>query len=210
MRYLIVGLGNPGEEYAGTRHNVGFMVVKALARKHGLTFDGKEAKARIARGTVRGREVLLARPFTYMNLSGGAVGELVRRYDLPLERVLIVCDDLDLPLGTLRLRPGGGDGGHRGLRSIQEVLGTKAFPRLRVGIGRPPEGMEAADYVLSPFDEAERRLLEAEVLPRAVEAVELWLTEGIERAMNRVNRRRVEPAAEVSTGGSEASPPQTP
>ena len=184
--HLIVGLGNPGPEYAEHRHNVGFQVLELLAQRHGLTFDRLLFKARVAVGQIAGQRVVLARPLTYMNRSGESVAPLVRWYKLPLERLLVVYDDLDLPLGTLRLRPRGGSGGHRGMESIIQHLGTEAFPRLRVGIGRPPAGWDAADYVLHPFTEDELPVIAA-ARERAVDAIECWLSEGIETAMNRFN-----------------------
>ena len=184
---LIVGLGNPGRDYALHRHNVGFRVLDALARDQGLTFvRNKMARARVAEGRIAGRAVILAKPQTFMNLSGKAVARLSRLYEIPPQRLLVVYDDLDLPLGRLRLRPEGGSGGHKGMRSIIDLLGSQSFPRLRVGIGRPPGGMEAADYVLQPFDPEEQPLVEA-VVEQAVAAVLCWLGEGIEAAMERYN-----------------------
>jgi PTH1 family peptidyl-tRNA hydrolase len=184
---LIVGLGNPGKEYAAHRHNIGFRVVDELAHAHGLKFGRqKDAKAQVAGGEMGGREVVLAKPQTFMNESGRAVARLRRAYEIPFERVLVVYDDLDLPLGRLRLRPEGGSGGHRGMRSIIESLGTQAFPRLRIGVGRPPGAMDPAEYVLQPFARDERPLL-AEILHRAGAAVECWLEAGVEAAMERFN-----------------------
>jgi PTH1 family peptidyl-tRNA hydrolase len=141
-----VGLGNPGKEYAAHRHNVGFMVVEALGRAHGLRFSRRKgAKARVAEGEIGAQTILLAQPQTFMNLSGKAVNWLRRAYDIEPERILVVYDDLDLPLGRLRLRPEGGSGGHKGMASIIAWLGTQAFPRLRVGIDRPPGRKDAAD-----------------------------------------------------------------
>lgn len=186
---LIVGLGNPGKEYASHRHNVGFQVVDALARAHGLRFSRcKGARAHLAEGQIGGKPVLLAKPQTFMNLSGQAVGRLSRTHGIPPERILVVYDDLDLPLGRLRLRPEGGSGGHKGMRSIIEVLGTHSFPRLRVGIDRPPTGVDPTDYVLQPFDPDQKPILNRAV-DQAVAAVECWLLEGIEMAMERFNRR---------------------
>lgn len=198
---LIVGLGNPGKEYAAHRHNVGFQVVGAMARGHGLRFSrSKKMKARVAEGQIASAPVLLAQPQTFMNLSGRAVARLARAHEIPPERLLVIYDDLDLPLGRLRLRPEGGSGGHKGLRSIINVLGTQAFPRLRVGIGRPPGRMDPAEYVLLPFGEEERALA-AETVARAAAAVECWLAEGIAVAMDRFNRA---PAADES--GSQGAP----
>ena len=185
---LIVGLGNPGPEYANHRHNVGFQIVQALAKNHGLSFDRhKKAKARVAEGTIGQRQVLLAKPQTFMNLSGKTVGRLSRDREIPPECILVVYDDLDLPLGRLRIRPSGGSGGHKGLRSIIEVLGSQGFARLRLGIDRPPGSLDPADYVLQPFA-AEDQTLVADTLERAVEAVEIWLADGVVAAMDRFNR----------------------
>ena len=184
---LIVGLGNPGREYAAHRHNVGFQVVDALAHSHKLTFSGRKGLARIARGEIGGQPVILAKPQTFMNLSGKSVGRLSRTLDVPPERILVIYDDLDLPLGRLRLRAEGSSGGHKGIRSIIDVLGTQAFPRLRVGIDRPPGRMDPVDYVLQPFDRDQKPFL-ADAVARAAAAVECWLNEGIVAAMDRFNR----------------------
>jgi PTH1 family peptidyl-tRNA hydrolase len=185
VQKLIVGLGNPGRQYAHNRHNVGFQCLDRLAQAHGLSFAQRRAKASLAVGKITDVGVVLARPLTYMNLSGRAVRQLVNSYQLPLEDILVICDDLDLPLGTIRLRPEGGSGGHKGMRSIIEALGSQAFPRLRVGIDRPP-GNDAVSYVLSDFTADERITLES-VYERVVAAVELFLREGIEAAMNAYN-----------------------
>jgi PTH1 family peptidyl-tRNA hydrolase len=191
---LVAGLGNPGPEYADHRHNIGFRVVEALARSHGLTFSRrKEIRAHVAEGQIAGRTVLLAKPQTYMNLSGRSVGRLQRMYEILPEQILIVYDDLDLPLGRLRMRPEGGSGGHQGMRSIIDVLGTEAFPRLRVGVDRPPGRMDPAEYVLLPFDEDQQELVD-EVLERAVAAIECWLVDGIVAAMDEFNRPPAYPA----------------
>ena len=187
QRYLVVGLGNPGREYAATRHNAGFMVLDALARQWGVTFGRTRHQALLAEARVGPHRVLLAKPQTYMNLSGRAVGPLVRYYRLPLDHLLVVYDDLDLPFGTVRLRPQGGHGGHKGMKSIIEALGGRRdFPRLRIGIGRPPGRMDAADYVLRPFSPAEREQWPW-VVDRAVEGIRLWVEQGLDAAMNRVN-----------------------
>ncbi len=183
---LVVGLGNPGKDYADHRHNIGFQVVEALAEAHGLAFDRLRHKARVAIGQIDGQSVILARPLTYMNRSGQSVAPLVHAYKVSIEEMLVVYDDLDIPLGTLRLRPKGGSGGHRGMRSIIRELGSEDFPRLRVGIGRPPAGWDPADYVLSPFTRDELPIV-AEVKERAVAAIECWLAEGINVAMTRFN-----------------------
>lgn len=185
-RHLIVGLGNPGKKYDYTRHNIGFTCVNALAEKYNLQFDTKKHKAVLADGTIGGKRVLLAKPQTYMNLSGEAVRGIVDFFKIPVENILVVSDDLDVPLGTLRLRPKGGAGGQKGVRSIIQHLGTQEFARLRFGIDRPPGKMDAAAYVLMPFADAEVPLAE-ETIDRAVQAMETWLQAGIQSAMNQHN-----------------------
>ncbi len=186
--YLIVGLGNPGPQYVANRHNVGFRCLERLAATRGLAFDKRQKRACVALEAIRGRRVILAQPQTFMNESGRAVVPLARFYRVTLERLLVVYDDLDLPLGTVRLRPEGGSGGHKGMRSIIEHLGgQRAFPRLRIGIGRPPGLMDPAAYVLQNFSAAEEPQVE-ETLEWAVAAVETWLCDGIEAAMSQYNR----------------------
>ena len=184
--YLIVGLGNPGPKYAANRHNVGFMCLERLAAAHGLTFDKQQKKARVALGVIHRRRVVLAQPQTFMNDSGQAVAPLAQFYRVPPERLLIVYDDLDLPPGTVRIRPEGGSGGHKGMRSIIDQVSDQNFARLRIGIGRPPGQMDPAAYVLQDFS-ADENLLVAETLDRAMAAVETWLVEGAEMAMSRHN-----------------------
>ncbi|BCV23520.1 aminoacyl-tRNA hydrolase [Gelria sp. Kuro-4] len=184
---LVAGLGNPGREYEETRHNAGFLVVDYLAREEKLTFAASDFHAALARGRVAGVDVVLAKPQTYMNLSGLAVGALVRWYKLdPSEDLLVVSDDLDLPLGRLRLRARGSHGGHRGLLSIISELGTSDFARLRLGIGRPEGSESAKDKVLGAFSEEEGRILD-EVIVAAAAAIRTWLAEGAAAAMNRHN-----------------------
>ncbi len=185
-RYLIIGLGNPGREYERTRHNVGFRCVEALAAKHGLIFGAKKANALLADGQIGDKHVTLAKPQTYMNLSGESVGRLVAFYKLPIERLILVSDDMDIPLGTLRLRMAGSAGGQNGLKSVIAHLGTQEFSRLRFGIGRPPGRMEVVAYVLQGFAKADDMLVD-ETIERAVKALETWLTDGIEIAMTRFN-----------------------
>jgi peptidyl-tRNA hydrolase, PTH1 family len=182
---LIVGLGNPGKEYADTRHNVGFRTVEELARRARLTWEKPRLKAEQARGTIAGREVVLAKPQTYMNLSGVSVVQLVRWYKVPLDQLLIVHDDLDLPFGQLRLRAEGSAGGQNGMGSIIEQLRTKAIHRLKIGIGRPTWG-DPKDYVLTRFTKDQAADLPI-IIARAADAAELWLAEGIIPAMNRFN-----------------------
>jgi len=183
---LIVGLGNPGREYRGTRHNVGFMLLDRLAEHLGVSFSRVESRSLVTKAEFLGSKLILVKPQTYMNLSGQAVSSLLRFYKVPLERLLVVYDDVDLPLGTLRLRPDGGSAGHKGMQSIIEKLGAQEFPRLRIGVSRPPGRMEAADYVLQDFSKAESELLQ-EVLIRGTEAVLAFVGEGIVAAMNQFN-----------------------
>jgi len=184
--FLIVGLGNPGREYRETRHNAGFMVVDRLCSDSGIRLSRLQSRALVGTGTWDGRKVVLAKPQTYMNLSGQCVTSLLRFYKTPLEQLLVIHDDLDLPVGTLRMRPGGGSAGQRGLASIIQQLGTPDFPRLRVGIGRPPGQMDPADYVLERFVAAERELITM-VLDRALDAVRDFLQYGLDHAMNNYN-----------------------
>lgn len=186
--YLIAGLGNPGPEYTANRHNVGFRCVERLAARHDLTFDKRRKRALVALGAVRGQRVILVKPQTFMNESGRSVVPLARFYKVRPGRLLVVYDDLDLPLGTVRMRPEGGSGGHKGMHSIIEHWGGQDFPRLRIGIGRPPGRMDPAAYVLRDFSPEEEPLLE-ETLERAAAAIEAWLREGVEVAMSQYNQR---------------------
>ncbi len=184
---IIVGLGNPGKEYANNRHNVGFMIADQLAAQHNLKFSRMMNKAIVALGEIAGRKVILAKPQTFMNLSGESVGPIVKFYKADLSHLLVIYDELDLPLGQLRMRPKGSAGGHNGMKSIIARLGSDVFPRLRVGIGRPPGRRDPRDYVLEDFTSSELATLEP-VFARAVEGVQRWLTEGIDSAMNFVNQ----------------------
>ena len=185
-RYIIVGLGNPGPQYANTRHNIGFRCVNALAEAYALTFDKKQSKAKIASGTIAEQPIILSKPQTFMNLSGGSVSALANFYKIPTERIMVIFDDLDLPLGTLRIRQAGGSGGHKGMKSIIQHMGRQDFPRIRFGINRPPGRMDPAAYVLRPFDEDEE-ILVAETVDRVVKVVVSWLSAGIDKAMNEHN-----------------------
>lgn len=186
MRYLIVGLGNPGPDYAKTRHNFGFMAVEELARRYTLSFTRSEKKSQIADGLIGDKRVLLVKPQTYMNDSGVAVRGLLDFYKIELAQVIVAADDLDIPLGTLRIRKGGSDGGQRGIRSIIQHLGTKEFARARMGIGRPPGKMDPAAYVLRPFlgDDAITAQI---VVDRTASAIESWLKDGLDLAMTKFN-----------------------
>lgn len=186
--YLIAGLGNPGPEYSATRHNIGFVLVDRLVAhwRAAWTLE-KKFQARLARTDRTGRKVILCQPQTFMNASGEAVGAVSRFYQLPVENILMVVDDADLPLGVLRMKPEGSSGGHHGLESVEQQLATRGYPRLRLGIGRRAEDQrEITDYVLGRFEAAERATVE-EVLDRAVRQVECWLSAGINEAMNEFN-----------------------
>jgi PTH1 family peptidyl-tRNA hydrolase len=187
--FLIVGLGNPGREYARTRHNAGFMLVEALGERWGrVTWnDDKKFRSRVAKTERAGQRLVLCEPQTYMNLSGEAVGALVEFYKISPKQVMVVVDDADLLFGQIRLRKSGSSGGHHGLESIEHHLGTQEFPRLRIGIGRTQSGVrEITNHVLGQFSAAESDLLE-KVLKRASDQVECWLTEGIDKAMSKFN-----------------------
>lgn len=191
---IVVGLGNPGRRYAGTRHNVGNQVVHRLAESLGVRWEDA-GWAKTARGRVKGATLLLATPVTYMNVSGQAVRDLLRRRRRHAGDLLVAYDDMDLPLGRLRLRPGNGAGGHNGVQSIIEELGTGAFPRLRIGIGRPPEGVDPVEFVLQRFTAEERPPID-EAVEQAAEAVIVVATQGLPAAMNRYNRRASDGTAE--------------
>ena len=200
-RWLLVGLGNPGAEYAGNRHNVGAMVLDELARRLGVTLgraggvlghrpQATAAEARLGTlpGGAPGPRVVLARPTTYMNVSGGPVGALARYYDVPADRVVVVHDDLDIPFADVRLKIGGGEGGHNGLRDISRALATKDYVRVRVGIGRPPGRTDAADFVLHDFTATERKDL-GWLVDRAADAAEAVVLEGLGPAQLRFHTK---------------------
>lgn len=184
---LIVGLGNPGTGYARSRHNVGFRCVDRFAQDRGLAFTRKKPDYQMAEGDVVGEKVLLLKPRTFMNESGRAVGPVTRFYHIPLTDIMVVYDDLDLPLGKLRIRSGGSSAGHRGVQSIIGVLGSDAFPRLRVGVGRPEEsGRDAVGHVLGDFSAAEEKVI-AEAVARVSEALLAVIQDGLDKAMTRFN-----------------------
>lgn len=182
---LIVGLGNPGARYAHSRHNVGFLIVERFARAHSLDFARKRFNAQIAEGGVGGQRILLAKPQTFMNSSGEAVGKLFAFYKIAPHDLLVIYDDLDLPLGKMRMRSRGSSGGHHGMESIIAHIGTSDFPRLRVGIGRPNPDADI-DHVLGSFDADERAVMD-ETFAGAVDAIDVWLADGITMAMNKFN-----------------------
>jgi PTH1 family peptidyl-tRNA hydrolase len=184
--FLIAGLGNPGRNFENNRHNVGFMLLNRIAARLGENFSRVESKALVAKSSYLGERVILVKPQSYMNNSGAPIGSLVRFYQVSIDNMLVAYDDVDLPLGTIRLRPSGGSAGQKGMQSIIERLGTEEIPRLRIGTGRPPGRMEAADYVLQDFPPSEMDLL-AETLERGVEAVLTFMQHGLDHAMNAYN-----------------------
>jgi peptidyl-tRNA hydrolase, PTH1 family len=194
---LIVGLGNPGPEYAWTPHNLGFLVVDRLAEAGGIRVERPEAKAYIGRGKLAGQEVLLAKPQTYMNVSGLAVRELIERFECDPAELIVIYDDVALPWGMIRIRARGSAGGHNGLKSLIGAISTGEFARVRLGVQPEHPVADRAAYVLSPMGKAELEIA-AEMVEAAAEAVQLILAEGTQRAMNRFNRR-VPPPGEVPT-----------
>jgi PTH1 family peptidyl-tRNA hydrolase len=185
--FLIIGLGNPGRAYRETRHNIGFMLMDRVSSRLKMRFMRLQSRALIASTIFQERKIILAKPQTFMNLSGQSIQGLMHFYKLPLEKLLIAHDDLDLPVGTIRLRPDGRSAGQKGMMSAIERLGTDEFPRLRLGIGRPPGQMSAPDYVLQNFSAGDLTIIN-ETLDRAVEAALLWVTDGLEKAMTKFNR----------------------
>ena len=184
--YLIIGLGNPGREYKDNRHNIGFMLIDRLAVRLNARGMKLQSKAIVTSGLYEERKLILAKPQTYMNLSGQSVQGLLNFYKIPAENLLVAHDDLDIPLGTIRIRPSGGAGGQRGMASTIERLGTQDFPRLRLGIGRPPGRMDPAAYVLQDFSRADL-LIVSETLDRAADAVQEFVINGLNAAMNKFN-----------------------
>ncbi|MFN8401728.1 MAG: aminoacyl-tRNA hydrolase [Anaerolineales bacterium] len=184
--FLIVGLGNPGREYKDTRHNIGFMMIDHLAEKIGARGMKVQSKAIVISGLHQERKLILAKPQTYMNLSGQSVQGLLHFYKIPLENLIIAHDDMDIPFGTIRIRPTGGPGGQRGMANTIELLGTKDFPRLRLGIGRPPGRMDPKDYVLQDFSKDEIKTM-PDLLSRASDAALEFVIKGLNAAMNKYN-----------------------
>ena len=187
---LIVGLGNPSEKYARTRHNVGFDIIDIFCRELGTKPDfRREHRSLLLNGNLGEESIILAKPQTYMNSSGRAVSAIISDYEIPLDSVIVIYDDLNLELGLIRIRRSGSAGGHNGIKSIISSLESESFPRLRVGIGQPPQNMEVIDYVLGDFSSEEREEIEKAELV-AVDALKTMLLEGIETAMNRFNSRQ--------------------
>lgn len=185
-RNLIVGLGNPGPRYAGTRHNAGFLVADLLAERIGARFKAHKGRCDVVEGRLAGAQVVLAKPKCYMNVSGGPVVSISRFYKVPIAHIVVVHDELDLPFGSLRLKRGGSDGGHNGLRSTTSALGSNQYTRVRFGVGRPPGHQDPAEYVLREFAPAERKEL-GFLVDRAADAVELLLAQGLDAAQNQYN-----------------------
>lgn len=186
--FVITGLGNPGQQYAQTKHNVGFWTIDRLAEKYNISVTKFKHKALVGDGVIEGRRVLLVKPQTYMNLSGECVREIVNFYKIPQDQFVVIYDDTSLPVGQLRLREKGSHGGHNGIRNIIQQMGTDVFYRIKVGIGQKPNGWDLADYVLAKFNEDDMALMEAGV-DRAVQAIEILLSRGMADAMNRMNQR---------------------
>ena len=187
IRRVIAGLGNPGKQYERTRHNVGFMAADVLAKRHGLKFDKMMSKGMVALGEIDGHKVALVKPQTFMNVSGECIGPVMKFYKTPPEQLLVMYDELDIPFAQLRMKPGGGAGGHNGMKSIIQRITSQDFPRIRLGIGRPPGRMDPAAFVLQPFALNEQPDVD-DMLAKAADAVEIWLREGPAIAMNQANQ----------------------
>lgn len=188
--YVIAGLGNPGREYENTRHNVGFDVIDALAEKYGIRVIDRKHKGLVGKGLVAGERVALLKPLTFMNLSGESIREVIDYYKIdPEAELIVICDDISLDPGQLRVRKKGSAGGHNGLKNIIAHLGTQNFQRIRMGVGNKPQGYDLADYVLGHFTQADRKIMD-ESVSLAVEAVETVLQDGPDAAMNRYNQKR--------------------
>lgn len=189
--FLIVGLGNPGREYRKTRHNAGFMVLDRLAERLGESFSRFEMRALVTKSLYLQNRIILAKPQTFMNESGQSVGGLIRFYKVPVSNLMVIYDDVDLPLGTIRIRPGGGSAGQKGMNSIIQKLGVDDFPRMRIGIGRPPGRMEAAGYVLQEFSNHENALL-PDIFTKAVDAILSFVTDGLDKTMTQYNNQKTD------------------
>ena len=188
---IIAGLGNPGDEYDHTRHNTGFDVIDELVKEYGIVMDFAKHKSICGKGMIEGEKVMLVKPQTYMNLSGEAVGQAARFYKIPADHVLVVSDDITLPIGAMRIRTKGSAGGHNGLKNIISVLGTEEFPRIRLGVGSPPHpDYDTVDWVLSVFRDQDAVDM-AEAASRAADAVECFITQGPEKAMNLYRQKKI-------------------
>ena len=189
---LIVGLGNPGRLYKNSRHNIGICVVSSLARKYKIKLTSDNSLLfKHGRGKIEGIDFVLAHPLVFMNLSGKSVASLIKKYRIPLENLLVICDDLDLGLGKMRIRPNGSSAGHKGIKSIIEYLKSDSFPRLRIGIGRPSRKRDITDFVLSRFKPQETDLI-GQTIEKSIQCAQVWLVKGIKQAMTMFNRKRQE------------------
>ena len=188
--HLIAGLGNPGAKYRNTRHNIGFKVVNLFSRELGISLTGRRFYSRNNRAGLKGKEIILLRPVTFMNLSGKSVKACIDYYQISTGNILIIHDDLDLPVGKIKIVTKGGAGGHRGVQSVSDHLGGGNFPRVKIGIGRPKYGEEIEDYVLSPFYKDEKKITE-EIIGNSVHACRLFILEGITTTMNRINSKKI-------------------
>ncbi len=187
--FIIVGLGNPTKQYDGTRHNIGFEVVEQIAQNHHISIDNKKHKALCGKGAINGMKVILAKPQTFMNLSGESVREMADYYKVDPEDIIVISDDISLAVGQLRIRAKGSAGGHNGLKNIIAHLGTNEFPRIKVGVGEKPKGWDLADYVLGKYSKEDRKVMD-EAVEDAAKAVEVMLGDSIETAMNQYNKKR--------------------
>jgi PTH1 family peptidyl-tRNA hydrolase len=190
---LIAGLGNPGKNYAHNRHNLGFQCINYIAKKHSITVKQIQCQSKTGKGKIEGSDVILARPRTYVNNSGNAIASLMRKHHIPIQDIVIIYDDMDLPVGKIRIRPGGNPGGHKGIKSIISSLGSRDFCRIKIGIGRPIadeankiEESDIIDYVLSNFSTEEQKKID-DAFQRATEAVECIISDGVTAAMNKFN-----------------------
>ena len=186
---VIVGLGNPGNKYENTRHNVGFRTIDILSEKYGIKVDRLKHKAYVGDGNIKGVRVVLVKPQTYMNLSGESVRDIIEWYKLAMDNLIVIYDDTDLPAGTIRIRPGGSSGTHNGMKSVIYQLESDAFPRIRIGIGKAPEGWDLADYVLSRYTGDDAGIIRQSI-ERAAEAAAVIITDGVSSAMNTYNGER--------------------
>ena len=194
--YLIAGLGNPGTKYSGTRHNMGFDVVDLLIERHKIPQSGVKFNAMYGKGTINGHKVIVMKPLSYMNLSGGPIQQMAAFFKIdPASRLIVIHDDIDLDPGVLRIRKQGSAGGHNGMKDIIQKLGSEQFCRVRVGVGAKPKDWDLADHVLSRFDAVDRKAVD-EALDLAADAVEMIVTEGIDAAMNRYNKKKAAPEKE--------------
>ena len=185
--YIIIGLGNPGSRYDNTRHNVGFETADLLSDRYSIKINKLKYKSLLGEGSIEGRKVLLVKPQTFMNLSGESVREIIEWYKVPFERVIVIYDDIDIQIGKIRIRPGGSSGSHNGMKSVIYQVQSDGFPRIRIGIDRPPEGWDLADYVLGRFAGDQRKMID-ESIKKAAEAVPVIIKSGVEAAMNLYNR----------------------